>query len=69
VLGVFFESIGGAEDTLVTEASKIFVKWLQKEGGAALISEICFDEAFGVQTGLGRTVALHCRAPSARRIR
>eukprot|EP01052_Picozoa_sp_SAG31_P000762 SAG31_NODE_22_length_33849_cov_13.713096_10_plen_951_part_00 len=48
VLNVFFDSLRsvGGDAMLAEEAAKIFVKWLQKEGGAALISEICFDEAF-----------------------
>lgn len=46
VLNVFFDSIRSEDAILAQESSKIFVKWLQKEGGAALISEICFDEAF-----------------------
>eukprot|EP01051_Picozoa_sp_SAG22_P015360 SAG22_NODE_1994_length_3189_cov_3.276375_2_plen_910_part_01 len=47
VLNVFFGTMKTSDGVLALEAAKIFVKWLQKEGGAALISELCFDEAFG----------------------
>ena len=52
VLSVFFESIGSKDAELVVGASQTFVKWLQKEGGAALTGEICFDEAFAVVLSL-----------------
>ena len=37
---VFFDSLRSSDTDLAQEAAKIFVKWLQKEGGAALMSEV-----------------------------
>jgi hypothetical protein len=52
VLNVFFGSIRCDDPELVNDASHIFVKWLQKEGGAALTAELCFDDAFAAVLSL-----------------
>ena len=53
VLKTFFEAIRSSErsvepydSTVSLDAQQIFVKWLQKEGGATLTAQLCFDAAF-----------------------
>ena len=53
VLTVFFETMASPDRSLepygvtrAVDAQQIFVKWLQKEGGADLTAKLCFDQAF-----------------------
>jgi hypothetical protein len=53
VLTVFFEAMLSTdrnvepyETTRAIDAQQIFVKWLQKEGGADLTAKLCFEQAF-----------------------
>ena len=53
VLTVFFDAMQSAdrsvepyEWTRAIDAQQIFVKWLQKEGGAELTAKLCFEQAF-----------------------